>query len=91
MGYLTPSERAEAAAHERARAREEAARAQGARRQLAEKIVMIAIDQVVAHIIRPGPVAEERECYDMAKELRDFGPELVETVIDQINVNKGCL
>ncbi len=89
-GNATPTQRSAYAAEQRAIAREEARERQGARRQLAEKIVMIAVDKIVADIVRPGPVPEERECYDMARELRDYSPDLIEIVIDQLNVNDGC-
>ena len=41
------------------------------RMALADKIVMAVVDKIAADIIRPGPVAEERECYVMAEELRE--------------------
>ena len=59
-----------------------------ARMALADKITMVIIDRVVADIIRPGPVAEERECYDMAKELRDAAPLISEIVADVLKVEK---
>lgn len=57
------------------------------RMALADKIVMAVVDNIAARIIRPGPVAEERECYVMAKELRDHGIELVELVAQILKVN----
>ena len=65
------------------------ARIAAARQRLAAKIVMVVVDNVVSKIIRPGPVAEERECYDMAGELRDFAPELMEMVKSILDVNNG--
>ena len=47
-----------------------------ARMTLADKIVMALTDKISAELIRPGPVAEERECYEMARELREMGPDL---------------
>jgi hypothetical protein len=58
------------------------------RMALADKITMVIIDRVVADIIRPGPVAEERECYDMAKELRDAAPRIAEIVAGVLKVEK---
>ena len=46
------------------------------RMQLADKITMMISKTIEDKLIRPGPVAEERECYDMAQELRDMSPEL---------------
>jgi hypothetical protein len=58
------------------------------RMALADKITMVIIDRVVADIIRPGPVAEERECYDVAKELRDAAPRISEIVAGVLKVEK---
>lgn len=60
-----------------------------ARRVVARKIVMTLVDDIVSEIIRPGPIAEERECYDMAHELRAIIPRLEELVTAIINVNHG--
>jgi hypothetical protein len=49
---------------------------------------MVIIDRVVADIIRPGPVAEERECYDMAKEMRDAAPRISEIVAGVLKVER---
>lgn len=59
------------------------------RRLVARKIVMTLVDDIVNEIIRPGPIAEERECYDMAHELRAIIPHLEELVTAIINVNHG--
>jgi hypothetical protein len=61
------------------------------RRALAGKIIMAVVDRIVNEIIRPGPVSEERECYEMAGELRALAPSLEELVKDIINVNNGVL
>jgi hypothetical protein len=67
----------------------EAARIEDERRKLAAKIVMATVDQIVNQIIRPGPKPEERECYEMAGELRAMIPDL-ETLAKQIiDVNNG--
>ncbi len=46
------------------------------RLNLADKVVMVIVDKIVAELLRPGPVAEERECYEMAQELRDMIPKI---------------
>jgi hypothetical protein len=67
----------------------DAARASERKRMaLADKITMVIIDRVVADIIRPGPVAEERECYDMAKEMRDAAPRISEIVAGVLKVER---
>lgn len=68
---------------------EENDRVAAARRKLAAKIVMAVVDKVVAEIIRPGPVAEERECYDMAGELRAAVPGLEDVAKAIIDVEEG--
>lgn len=65
------------------------ARISAARQRVAAKIVMVVVDNIVSKIIRPGPVSEERECYDMAGELRDLAPELMEMVKSILDVNNG--
>lgn len=67
----------------------EAQRIEDARRELAAKIVMAAVDQIVNQIIRPGPKPEERECYEMAGELRAMIPDLEELAKQIIDVNEG--
>jgi hypothetical protein len=59
------------------------------RRKMAMKIVMAVVDRVVNDIVRPGPKPEERECYEMANELRAITPELEALVTEIINVNNG--
>lgn len=71
------------------RERDENDRVAAARRKLAAKIVMAVVDKVVAEIIRPGPVAEERECYDMAGELRAAVPSLEDVAKAIIDVEEG--
>ena len=56
------------------------------RMALADKIVMAIVDRIAADIIRPGPKPEERECYVMAKELRDHSDELQKLVADILKV-----
>ncbi len=53
------------------------------RQKLAAKIVMAVVDKIVADIVRPGPMPEERECYEMAGELRAFVPDL-ETIAKKV-------
>ena len=59
------------------------------RRKLANKIVMMVVDQVVNEIIRPGPKPEERECYEVAAELRAITPKLEELAKKIIDVEGG--
>lgn len=54
----------------------EEARIEDERRRVAAKIVMAVVDKIVADIVRPGPHPEERECYEMAGEVRAIVPEL---------------
>jgi hypothetical protein len=62
-------------------------RRENARRMaLADKIVMAVVDKIAADIIRPGPVAEERECYVMAQELREHTAPLVKLVTHILRV-----
>jgi len=67
----------------------EAARIDDARKKLAAKIVMAAIDKIVNEIIRPGPKPEERECYEMAGELRALIPDLEILAKQIIDVEDG--
>jgi hypothetical protein len=50
------------------------------RRKIAAKIVMALTDKLVNDVVRPGPAPEERECYEVAGEVRALGPELEELV-----------
>lgn len=67
----------------------EAARIGDERRKMAAKIVMATVDQIVSQIIRPGPKPEERECYEMAGELRAMIPELEDLAKAILDVNEG--
>lgn len=64
-------------------------RISSARRELAAKIVMALVDKIVADIVRPGPLPEERECYEMAGELRAAVPGLEELAKKIIDVEDG--
>lgn len=59
------------------------------RRKLAAKIVMAVVDKIVADIVRPGPNPEERECYEMAGELRAVVPDLEAIAKKIIDVEDG--
>lgn len=65
------------------------ARIEDVRRRVAAKIVMALVDKVVADIIRPGPSPEERECYEMAGEVRAIVPDLEELVTRIFNTEDG--
>lgn len=87
--FASKTERAEYERWGQERRDQEAARKDEMRRELAAKIVMVAVDRIVAEIIRPGPKPEERECYVMAGELRAIVPELEELAKRIIDVNNG--
>ncbi len=88
MGSSNPNyEREHAAAQRKWEAEQE--KADNAKRMaLADKIVMAIVDRIAADIIRPGPKPEERECYVMAKELRDHSPELQKLVSNILKVEE---
>lgn len=67
-----------------------AAQAEKERRRLdlADKIVMVIIDKIVSDLIRPGPKPEERECYEMAQELRDMGPDIKDLVAQVLKIEQ---
>lgn len=56
------------------------------RSRIADRIIHVVIDEIVRRIIRPGPTAEERECYEMADELRALRNELTELALKVVNV-----
>ncbi len=59
------------------------------RHAIAAKIVLRLTDAVSSSVIRPGPVPEERECYDMAQELRAMAPELEQYVVQIFDAENG--
>ncbi len=59
-----------------------------ARKKLADRIVNVCIDTTVNQIIRPGPKPEERECYEMANELRAMKDQLIATVADVLRISE---
>lgn len=67
----------------------EAIRIAAERERLAAKIVMAVVDRIINKVVRPGPIPEERECYDMAGELRAEAGDLEALVKAIIDVNKG--
>lgn len=79
-GLATPLEIREYEREQRSRRATEAAAERTARMKLADKIVMAMVDRINQVVVRPGPDPEERECYDMAKEIRDISPDLAELV-----------
>jgi hypothetical protein len=85
--YFT-SEKQRAASEEAARQSYEA-RIANDRKKLAAKIIMAVVDKIVLEIVRPGPKPEERECYEMAGELRDIIPDLEALAKQIIDVNDG--
>lgn len=57
------------------------------RKRLADKIVTVCIDTTITQIIRPGPTPEERECYDVANELRAIKDQLVTLVAEVLRIS----
>jgi hypothetical protein len=80
---------AEMAKQADARNAKEAARIKDERDKLAAKIVMAVVDKIVKDIIRPGPDPEERECYEMAGEVRAIVPDLEKLAKRIIDANDG--
>jgi hypothetical protein len=58
------------------------------RNNLASKIAMMTIDHINRIVVRPGPVAEERECYEMAQEIRDSDETLTDLISAILKVAK---
>jgi hypothetical protein len=59
-----------------------------ARKKLADRIVNVCIDMTVNQIIRPGPKPEERECYEVANELRAMKDQMVELVAEVLRISE---
>lgn len=78
MGYVYRSPQEIEAIKRRQQEREDEEDAR--RKRFAKKIVTVLVDRINNEVVRPGPKPEERECYDVANELRDMTPELVELV-----------
>jgi hypothetical protein len=58
------------------------------RMKLADKITMVLVDRINQVVVRPGPDPEERECYDMAQEIRDISPDLAALVEKILKVSE---
>ena len=54
--------------------------------EVANKIAMVVINKIDRDVIRPGPMAEDRECYAIADELRSISPQLVELIVAIMDV-----
>ena len=76
MGSSNPNHDRNLAAAQKKWEQEELKQVNAKRMALAEKIVLAIVDKISSDIIRPGPKPEERECYVMAKELRESSTEL---------------
>lgn len=87
--FASAKERREYETNNRQRADQAEASAEKKRREFAAKIVMAVVDKIVADIIRPGPAPEERECYEMAGEVRAIVPDL-ETLVTKIIEIESC-
>ena len=85
MGYMTEAQRHDYVTelNRKQRAANEKRAAQ--REEIAKKLVMVVTDSIVNDIVRPGPVPEERECYDMAHEVREHRPVLLELALAVLN------
>lgn len=55
-----------------------------AKKQLAKIYVTIICNEINNVVIRPGPKPEERECTEVAKELKEFRPVLIEKLAQYI-------
>jgi len=71
------------------RQRLETQRVADERSKIASKIAMVVVDKIVTDIVRPGPVPEERECYEVASELRAIVPELKKLIKQVIDAEDG--
>lgn len=88
MGSSNPNYERERIAAQRKWEKEEDKRINSERMELADKIVMAVIDKIASDIIRPGPKPEERECYVMAKELREHSVELQKLVAAILKISE---
>ncbi len=88
MGFSNPNYERERIAAQKKWEAEQEKEDNAERMALADKIVMAIVDRIAADIIRPGPKPEERECYVMAKELRDHSDELQKLVADILKVEQ---
>lgn len=57
------------------------------RMTLDAKVAMVLIDKLVADVVRPGPVPEDRQACDLSAEARGLRGELVELVTAVIDVD----
>lgn len=58
------------------------------RMTLAAKITLAVCNKIEVELIRPGPIAEERECYEMAQELKDMAVPIAELVAAILKVKE---
>ena len=85
MGYMTDAQRRDYVRQLNREQREADARIALQREDIAKKLVMVLTDSIVNDIVRPGPMPEERECYDMAHEVREHRPSLIELALAVLN------
>ena len=86
MGSSNPNAERQRLAAQREWEERENERVNAKRMALADKIVMAVVDKIAADIIRPGPKPEERECYVMAKELREHSQPLAILVSEILKI-----
>lgn len=55
-------------------------------KRFAMKLATIAIDNIITDIVRPGPKPEERECYDVANEIRQHQEFIINEMVKAIQV-----
>jgi hypothetical protein len=54
--------------------------------RFAMKCTTIAVDNIITDIVRPGPKPEERECYDVANEIREHKEKIIAEIAKAIVV-----
>lgn len=86
MGFHYSDRSAQLAAEAEARAQRERKAKEVAIHNVAARVAMIVIDEVNRVVVRPGPAAEERECYEMAQEIRDTDERLTNLIADILKV-----
>ncbi len=55
-------------------------------KRFAMKLSTIVVDNIITDIVRPGPKPEERECYDVANEIREHQSKVIEEIMKAIIV-----
>lgn len=66
------------------RVREEAERISSRKSKEATEIVNLLVNEINDTIIRPGPKPEERQCTEVAQELLDLKPHLINLILERV-------